>query len=114
MLKLAVQHAPIGDDHDGVKDSSVLGVVQSRELVGQPGDGEALPAPGRVLDEVMLPSSVLAGVGHQSPHCVELMVAREDQEALTSLIAPVVQTLDLVDELAQQVQHTVPRPYLLP
>jgi hypothetical protein len=29
--------------------------VQGRELVGEPGDGEALAAAGRMLDQVALP-----------------------------------------------------------
>ena len=53
-LELAVEHAPVGDDHDGVEDPPVRGVVERGELVGQPGDGEALAAAGRVLDQVAL------------------------------------------------------------
>lgn len=54
-LELAVEHAPVGDDHNRVEDAPVARVVQRRELVGEPGDGEALAAAGRVLDEIALP-----------------------------------------------------------
>ena len=49
-LELPVQHAAVGHHDDRVEDAPVLVVVQDRELVGEPGDGEALAAAGRVLD----------------------------------------------------------------
>ena len=82
--------------------------------MGEPGDGEALAAAGRVLDQVALARAVAAGVGHQAAHGVELLVAREDQEALAGLAALVVLLLHLVDELADQVEHAVAGPDLLP
>ena len=56
-LQLPVEHAPVGDDDDRVEDAPVGGVVQRRELVREPGDGEALAAAGRVLDQVALPGA---------------------------------------------------------
>jgi hypothetical protein len=44
-VELSVQHPPVGDDDDGVEDAAVVGVVERRELVGQPGDGMFLPLP---------------------------------------------------------------------
>jgi hypothetical protein len=58
----------------------VARVVQRRQLMGEPGDGEALAAAGRVLDQVALPRAHRARIGHESPHAVELLVAREDEE----------------------------------
>ena len=113
-LELAVEHAPVGDDHDRVEDAPVVGVVQRRELVREPGDGVALAAAGRVLDQVALAGAVRARVRHQPAHGIELLVAREDQEALAGLAALVVLFLDLVDELADEVEHAVARPGLLP
>jgi hypothetical protein len=112
-LELAVEHAPVGDDHDRVEDAAIDRIVQRRELVGEPGDGEALAAPGRVLDEIPLPCPARTRVGDELAHAVELLV-REDQEAPAGLAAPVVLFLDLVDELAHEVEHAVARPGLLP
>ena len=61
-LELAVEHAPVGDDDDRVEDAPVARVVERRELVGEPGDGEALAAAGRVLDQVALPRARRARV----------------------------------------------------
>ena len=113
-LELAVEHAAVGHDHDRVEDAPVAGIVQRRELVGEPRDGEALAAAGRVLDEVALPRAARAGVGHEPAHAVELLVAGEDEEAPAGLSALLVLLLDLVDELAHQVEHAVARPGLLP
>jgi hypothetical protein len=113
-LELAVGHAPVGDGHDRIQHAPVRGVVQRRELVREPGDGEALAAAGRVLDEVPLPRAPGARVGHEPAHAVELLVARKDEEALAGLPAFFVFLLDFVDELADEVEHAVARPRLLP
>jgi hypothetical protein len=44
-LELPVEHAPIGDYHDRVEYPPFRRVMKRRKLVGEPGDGEALPAP---------------------------------------------------------------------
>ena len=114
LLELAVEHPPVGHDHDRVEDAPVVRIVQHRELVGQPGDGEALAAAGRVLDQVALARAVVACVAHQAAHAVELLVARKDQEAPAGLAPAIVLRLDLVDELADEVEQAVPGPDLLP
>ena len=114
LLELAVEHPPVGHDHDRVEDAPVIAIVQHRELVGQPGDGEALAAAGRVLDEVELAGAVVARMAHKAAHAVELLVAREDQVAPAGLAPALVLRLDLVDELADEVEHAVPGPDLLP
>jgi hypothetical protein len=63
-LELAVEDAPVGDDHDRVEDAPVVRVVERRELVGEPSDRKALAAPRRVLDQVALAHARPAGVGH--------------------------------------------------
>ena len=113
-LELAVEHAPVGHHDDGVEDAPVAAVVQHRELVGEPGDGEALAAAGRVLDQVALAGAVVARVAHEPAHAVELLVAREDQEVLAGLAPALVLRLHLVDELADQVEDAVPGPDLFP
>ena len=114
LLELAVEHTPVGHDHDRVEDASVIPIVQHRELVGQPGDGEALAAARRVLDQVALAGAVVTCVAHKAAHAVELLVARKDQVALAGLAPAVVLRLDLVDELADEVEQAVPGPDLLP
>ena len=113
-LELAVEHAPVGHHDDRVEDPPVFAVVQHRELVGEPGDGEALAAAGRVLDQVALAGAVAARVADELADAVELLVAREDQKALAGLAPAVVLLLDLVDELADEVEDAVPRPDPLP
>ena len=113
-LELAVEHAPVGHHHDRIEDPPVVLVVQHGELVGEPGDGEALAAAGRVLDQVALAGAVVAGVADEPADAVELLVAREDQEALAGSAPAVVLLLDLVDELTDQVEDAVPRPDPLP
>ena len=111
-LKLAVQDAAVGDDDDGIEDRAVLGVVQRGQLVREPGDGEALAAPGGVLDQVAPARAVAAGVGDHAPDGVELLVAREDQAGRSPAV--VVLVLDFVNELADQIEDAVARPDLVP
>ena len=113
-LELAVQDAPVGDHHDRVEDPPIGGVVQRGELVREPGDGEALAAPRGVLDQVAMAGARRPRVRHQAADGVELLVAGKDQMAGPGLAAPVVLLLHLVDELADQVEHAVARPRLLP
>jgi hypothetical protein len=81
-LQLAVEHAPIGHHDDRVEDTSVRGIVQGREPMGEPGDRETLAAARGVLDQVTLPGAVAQGVGREPAHTVELLIARENQKAL--------------------------------
>ena len=46
LLQLAVEHASIGHHHDRIEDAPVVTVMQHGELVGEPGDREALAAAG--------------------------------------------------------------------
>ena len=104
---LTVEDHPVGDHDDRVEDRRVVpgrlarllrnagdhevrrigGVGRSRrsdqpdQLVGQPGNGVALAAAGRVLDQVAPARAVLASVGEQPAHHVELVVARPDLRA---------------------------------
>jgi hypothetical protein len=68
----------------------------------------------RVLDQVSLPRAARARVGHELASAVELLVAREDQEALPGLAAPRVFLLHFVDELPHEVEDAVAQPGLLP
>ena len=68
---------PVGDDDDRVEGRGAV-PGQPDQLVGQPGDGVALAASGRVLDQVTTARAVVTCVGQQAAHHVELMVARPD------------------------------------
>ena len=74
---LLVEDASVGDYDDGVEHPRVV-LPESDQLVGEPGDGVGLPAAGRMLDEISLPGAVPARIGQESPHHVELVVARPD------------------------------------
>ena len=52
-LQLLIEHAPVGDDDDRVKDLLVLGVVQAGQPVREPGNGVRLAGAGRVLDQIV-------------------------------------------------------------
>ena len=88
--------------------------MQGGEPVGEPGDGEALAAPRRVLDEVALTRSPPPRIEDEPAHAVELLVAGEDEEAPSGLATVFVLFLDLVDELADEVEQAVARPRLFP
>ena len=74
---LPVEDAPVGDHDDRVEDRSAL-LREPDELMGQPGDGVALAAARRMLDEVAPARPVGAGVGEQPSHRIDLVVARPD------------------------------------
>ena len=94
------------------KTERFLGVMQRRELVREPGDGEALAAPGRVLDQVPPTRAVAPGVGDHAPHGVELLVAGEDQVGRPPTLG--VLAFHLVDELPDQIEDAVPGPNVVP
>ena len=109
-LELAVEYPPVGHHDDRVEDAPVVLVVEHRELVGEPGDGEALAAAGRMLDEVALAGPVVPRMADEPADAVELLVTREDEEVLAGSATAIVLILDLVDELADQVEDAVSRP----
>ena len=78
---LPVEDAPVGDHDDRVEDRGVV-LRQRDQLVGQPGDGVALAAARRVLDQVAPASPVRPGVGQQPAHHIELVVAGPDLRPL--------------------------------
>jgi hypothetical protein len=111
-LDLLVEDAAVGDDDDRVEDAPVGGIVQTRELVGEPGNGKALAAAGAVLDEVTLARALGAGMGNEAAHGVDLVVAGEDE---LSFLAPfVVRFVEGVHEVPDEVEEAVRRPYLVP
>ena len=78
---LPVEDTPVRDDDDRVEDRGVV-PRETDELVGQPGDGVALAAARRVLDQVAPSRPVRRGIGQQPAHDVELVVAGPDLRAL--------------------------------
>src|SRR5450756_2545158 len=89
--------------------------MQAREPVREPGDGVALAAAGRVLDQVVAAGALLARVGLGLAHAVELVVAREDHRlALDGLAAELLVVGLQVEEAREDVHEAVARPHLLP
>ena len=78
----------------------------------EPCDGERLAATRRVLDQIALSRALTPRIGHQPPDAIELLVAREDEEAPAIPPPLIVLLLNLMDELAHQVQARchAPRP----
>jgi hypothetical protein len=105
-----VENPPIGHDDDGVEDTPVMRVMERCELVREPGDREALPATGRVLEEVALPCAFESRVRDHLSHRIELLIALKDKKALPGLAALRIFFFDLVDELPHQVEDAVAPP----
>src|SRR5690606_20786810 len=63
---------------------------------------------------VALAGAAAARIGDEPAYAVELLVTREDEETPAGLPALLILLLDLVDELAHEVEHAVARPGLLP
>ncbi|OPY10151.1 MAG: hypothetical protein A4E68_00025 [Syntrophaceae bacterium PtaB.Bin095] len=83
--------------------------------MGQPGDGVGLAAAGGVLDEIIGSGFLHAGVGHELPHAVELVVARKDHRLPFHFFAAELLFLDLeMDEPRQDVEEAVPFEDLFP
>ena len=55
VLKLLIKDQAIRDDDDRIENLLVLVVVQTREMVREPGDGIGLAGASRVLDQVVVP-----------------------------------------------------------
>ena len=83
-------------------------------MMSQPRDGEGLAASRRVLYQVALSRSPLASVAPPVAARSRVAGSGEKSGSACPSFCPVVFLLNLVDELAHQVQHAVPRPGLLP
>ena len=86
LLQLPVEHEPVGDDDDLVEHLVVVGVVERREPVGEPGDRVRLARPGRVLHEVRLPGAVPAGVVDELEDGAPLVVAGEERDLAAGVV----------------------------
>ena len=109
VLQLRVEHRAVGDDDHRVEDLGVLGVVQRRELVGQPRDRVGLAGAGRVLDEVGVAGALHPRRGDELGHRLPLVEAGEDQPFLGRLLAVLGDLLHPfeVNEAAEDVQPRV-------
>ena len=97
LLQLCVQHGAVSHHDDTGKHRLVLGVEQGSQPVRRPCNGIGLARPGAVLDEIVLPGTLLPHVCHQLAHHVQLVIPGKD-EGLTVLQA---------HELLQDVHHAV-------
>ena len=88
--------------------------AEADELVRQPGNGVALAAAGRVLDQVALARTVLPGVGQELSHHVELVVAREDLHCASSSPGLLVLLLDDLGVVLEDVGQPCRREDALP
>jgi hypothetical protein len=67
-----------------------------------------------VLDQVALAWPMHTGMRHYPAHGVELMIAWEDELAHAGFAAAFIFCFDFVDEVLEQVQHTISRPDAAP
>src|ERR1700740_827533 len=85
----------------------------------QPCDGIGLPRPGGVLYQVIVSGPLRLRMAHRPPHAVELVIPRKDHRLLGDLPDALVREdallFDLqVHEAPEDVEQTVPLPYLAP
>ena len=60
-----------------------------------------------MLNQVTLSRSIVADVTYQFANSVKLLVAGKDEEAPPGFTAILILFFDLMDELANEIQHTV-------
>ena len=113
-LQLTIEHAPVGDHHDGIEHAMIEGVVQRGQLMGQPADGEALAAARRVLHEIAVAGAAGARVGDEAAYTLQLMPPWEHRVAHTRFPAVGVFLLDVLHIAAHELQHRVARPGVFP
>ena len=77
VVDLPVEDEPVGHHDDRVEDRHLV-LRQVDQLVGQPGDGVALAAARRMLDQVASARPVRSRVGQQPAHDVQLVITRPD------------------------------------
>ena len=64
-LQLAIQHLAVGNHDDGIEDPLLIGIVECREVMGQPGNRIALATARTVLNQISLPGAMLPGMVNQ-------------------------------------------------
>ena len=112
LLQLAVEHSAVGDDDHGVEQRGVIH-EEGCQAIGRPSDAVRLARARGMLDEVVLARSVLANVGDDLAHGIELVIAREDNPLLLALhlVAARVELRLLLDfqveELVDDVEQAV-------
>ena len=109
---LPVEDAAVGHHDDRVEDRGAV-LRQRDRLVRQPGDGVALAAARRVLDQVAPARPVRRGVGQEAPHDVELVVAGPDLRPLPSA-RPLVFRLHHLRVVLQDVGQALAGQHLAP
>ena len=89
IANLLVENATVRHHYDRIEDRRCVR-LEPNQLVSEPGDGVALAAARRVLDQVPFTVAVRAGVGKKFAHGIELVVTRPDLHpfCLTGLLIP--------------------------
>ena len=112
---LLVEDAPVGDHDNGIEHPRVV-LSETNQLVGEPGDGVGLPAACRMLNEIPFPCTVLARIGQELAHHVELVIARPDLHLplLACLLIPGLDDLRVVlQDVGQPVAGENPLPQVV-
>ena len=77
VANLPVEHPAVRDHDHRIEDRQAV-LLQTDELVCQPGDGVALAAAGRMLDQIARPGATCPCIGEELSHHVELVIAGKD------------------------------------
>ena len=104
LLQLRIQHGAVGNDDHAGEHRLVLLIEQRGQPVSRPRNGVGLAASGAVLDQVIMPRSVLSDIGQQLAHHIQLMIARKNQRFAVFQI----------HKLLDNVHHTVLLKDILP
>ena len=120
VLKLAVEHPPVGDHHNAVEELAILLVMQAGQAVGEPRDAVGLAAAGGVLDQVVLSRSFIASSCNDLPHRIELVIAWEDHDFFCDQPLTTLVVVDLFlllfheHEVPEDVEKAVTLEHVLP
>lgn len=100
----------------GVENTLIVGIMQRGKAMRQPGNGVALAAAGRMLDQIVVAGTFRSRSSHQLPNGLKLMIAREDH---CFLFYPLTIFGDLfinleMQKTGKQIKQTVPLEHLLP
>ena len=113
VVDLPVEDAPVGDHRDGIEDRRAF-PCEADQLMRQPGNGVALAAACRVLNQVAPAGATCGGVRQKPADHIELMVAGPDLHSclVARLLVPRFHQLGVVLQDVGQVlagQHLAPQ-----
>src|SRR5207237_1840890 len=78
VLQLPVQDLPVGNHYNAIKYLPVRSIMKARQPVGEPRNTVSLPAPGRMLDQIISPGAFASRQRHELAHRVQSVIPGEN------------------------------------